>query len=1374
MILSFICTVTASLSSSVLNPQDGHGNGAPLVLPAPPELLVKFGLRAGVLQQLAVVPRFPVTVDISGRAHEIMLTEYDVRSPDCQLLVERHGVVYQEPLPPSVTYRGSVVGLAGSAVAASIVGESLTAYIRMADGRSWTVEPAAPADPSIGPSWHIVYEDGAVIGGAGRCGVVARGMHAMPQPSGSPDSQTVCQLACEADFPYFQQNSSHVGFTQNAITSLVNAVDLVYQTDVQIRYQITTIYVHSTPDPYTSNDPATLLSQFRSRWNTSMSGTKRDTAHLFTGRVLTTYIGFANLGVICNTSNAYALSQPSGAGSQALRRALVAHELGHNWSATHCNSPEGCSTPAQAPGCYIMCSNIGCCGGSTSLLGALAVSQIQSFRNTISCVATTAPDECSNASPVSIGINGLFSNVAATTSTQPWSCTSATNDVWFSHTTSGAGQYTFSTCTSSRSFDTVLEVLSGACGGLTSIACNDDSCGYGSSVTANIAAGQALWIRVGGYPSLIPEIGDFDLVVSYVPAPYTVSGTVTAAASGLTGVTMNYTNPAGSVITQAGGSYSITVNYGWMGTVTPSLAGYSFTPPQISYSAPVTQNLSGQNYAAVPSVLTVSGTLTSSGVGLGGVTLTGFPGAVVTQANGSYTATVSYGWTGTVTPSLAGYAFTPPQISYSAPVTQNLSGQNYTAVPSVLTVSGTVTSSGVGLGGVTLTGFAGAVVTQANGNYTATVSYGWTGTVTPSLAGYAFTPPQISYSAPVTQNLSGQNYTALLAPLTVSGIVSKLGVGIGGVSLVGFPTGVVVTQSNGSYAAAVPNGWTGGVTPWLTGHSFTPPSIVYTTPLTQHVTNQDYMAYNALGTVLVSPRALTTIEGNNSDQAPLGASGSRRFQMVLGPDDMVQFAPGTLISGLRFRVNGPSPSVANQTVGNYEIRMSQSANVAGALNLTFANNRGADEVVVRSGPLTINLGEYPSGGNPNGFGPSIEFQTPYRYIGGSLLIEIAHDGFVAGGTLADGEYPATTERQAVYASSFSAVFANLGSFSSAPVVQLRACTSKAVSPAHLAASEGNNGDQAPLGYSGQRRFQMVLGATELGAIQVGDHIWGIKFRANMGAGVLAPQAVANYEVRLSQSAVPPGSLNLAFASNRGPDELVVRTGPLVVLVGDYRNIGAPTTFGELIRFDQPYQYKGGPLLVEIAHDGFPAGGILADSEYPATTARQAVYGSSYTSTTGDLGVFATAPVMNIVFDGAPCRLAGYWVFGAGCIGTNGVPSNTASAAPQIGTTFAISFGNLPAPELALVLFGFNNTMSGLGPLPLNLSVIGAPGCFVRVSPDITAFQSGAFGSTHYSLIVPNTYGLVGLSIFTQALVLDPPINALGACISDSAVCLIGL
>ena len=192
--------------------------------------------------------------------------------------------------------------------------------------------------------------------------------------------------------------------------------------------------------------------------------------------------------------------------------------------------------------------------------------------------------------------------------------------------------------------------------------------------------GRATWDRAGKSSAAV------------LPT-FTVSGTVVANGTGLSGV--NFTalgNPnGGCTASNAAGQYSCTVPQGWSGTVNPLLSGYTFTPPSVSYNN-VTVNQTAQNYTAVAAVLptyTISGTVTAGGSALAGVSFTaaGSPNGSCSASNalGLYSCTVPQGWSGNVTPALAGYIFLPPSNNYST-VTANQTNQNYVAAANPDTV----------------------------------------------------------------------------------------------------------------------------------------------------------------------------------------------------------------------------------------------------------------------------------------------------------------------------------------------------------------------------------------------------------------------------------------------------------------------------------------------------------------------------------------------------------------------------------------------------------------------------------------------------------------------------------------------------------------
>jgi hypothetical protein len=135
-------------------------------------------------------------------------------------------------------------------------------------------------------------------------------------------------------------------------------------------------------------------------------------------------------------------------------------------------------------------------------------------------------------------------------------------------------------------------------------------------------------------------------------------------------------------------------------------------------------------------------------------------------------------------------------------------------------------------------------------------------------------------------------------------------------------------------------------------------------------------------------------------------------------------------------------------------------------------------------------------------------------------------------------------------------------------------------------------------------------------------------------------------------------------------------------------------------------------------------------------------------------------------------IASYTVFGPGCTGTLGIPGNVVTNLPRIGQTMTANFTNL-AFNVAFVLIGWSNTSSAFGPLPLDLTLIGAPTCFLRVSLDVATPISGAGGTATYSLAVPNSVTVLGFTLHTQALSFDT-VNPFGAVLSDAATVVVGV
>ena len=75
---------------------------------------------------------------------------------------------------------------------------------------------------------------------------------------------------------------------------------------------------------------------------------------------------------------------------------------------------------------------------------------------------------------------------------------------------------------------------------------------------------------------------------------YSISGN-----AGVEGATLGYTDGVAETATSASdGSYSLTVSHNWTGTVTPTHACYTFSPPSLSYTN-VTVDQAAQNYTHI-------------------------------------------------------------------------------------------------------------------------------------------------------------------------------------------------------------------------------------------------------------------------------------------------------------------------------------------------------------------------------------------------------------------------------------------------------------------------------------------------------------------------------------------------------------------------------------------------------------------------------------------------------------------------------------------------------------------------------------------------------------------------------------------------------
>ncbi len=371
-------------------------------------------LQACTLQQLSVevvADTLRTVLRVDDETWTLVATRHSLRSTDFRVLVQEtaNGPLVEIPAPPVRTYRGTILERPGLVATLSFADGRLVASINTPTD-VYTIEQVVGLGVDAPKDEYVVYRNSDMLADTKhRCGVedglqVDGGESLSPPGTGTIAGTgfSVAEIAADADFEFFVKNGSDVSATVLDIETILDAVSAVYERDVNITYEVTTIIVRTVEeDPFTSTDPSTLLCEFRTAWNTSPEFfTQRDVTHLFTGKDLNgDSVGAAFQGPLCAPPGnvpdcgpigvfAYALAESFFKPSFSARVAISAHELGHIWNAQHCDIAGGA--------CHIMCAAIGtlvagACGnveGENLNFSAMPVAAITAFRDTLSCLDT--------------------------------------------------------------------------------------------------------------------------------------------------------------------------------------------------------------------------------------------------------------------------------------------------------------------------------------------------------------------------------------------------------------------------------------------------------------------------------------------------------------------------------------------------------------------------------------------------------------------------------------------------------------------------------------------------------------------------------------------------------------------------------------------------------------------------------------------------------------------------------------------------------------------------------------------------------------------------------------------------------------------------
>lgn len=358
--------------------------------------------RSLMVQKLdtqGLVPGAPgiINLFVDGQIRTVILEPRTVRSGWLTHLSTSQG---KADLPASRTWQGVIEDLPGSSIAISGVGEmgsqQFEGVIDLGTnefGRHRGFVAIQPADDS-GEPWpadhHAIYQVSDVLS----TGFVCQGGVQVPEDQQPPHIFTTnrgtsptcireAQLAIDVDNAYYLIAGNTNAAVTADVESVVNALNIIYARETQVRWVISNITLRNVASTtlYNTSNIGTLLDQLLNEWNTNQTAIVRDAAHLFTGQPTGGTIGLAYVDAMCG-SFAYGVSQVRFTSNFNGRVGVLAHELGHNMSAFHCDGQSDC---------FIMCSGIGGCSGSVTRFGVQETGSIRGRAQTLSCLTSSAP-----------------------------------------------------------------------------------------------------------------------------------------------------------------------------------------------------------------------------------------------------------------------------------------------------------------------------------------------------------------------------------------------------------------------------------------------------------------------------------------------------------------------------------------------------------------------------------------------------------------------------------------------------------------------------------------------------------------------------------------------------------------------------------------------------------------------------------------------------------------------------------------------------------------------------------------------------------------------------------------------------------------------
>ncbi len=277
------------------------------------------------------------------------LEPVDVRATGFQVKVQIAGGGFQAHTPAaSKTYRGTIVEIPGSRVAASVLTDGVYALVLVPSGPDLYVMPSSGLGSAVAPPGHHTVV--RATDGAGRITLLADPRNADDKLGVGPaqcvvDGFCVADVALDADYDTF----IGVGLDIDAVVDLgegaVNMKNLRFEDDFDISHRVAGMVIRTSlaDDPYAGVGHDFVLSAMAGEWCNTCSPTctlcqtvlPRDHVHLMGG-----IGGASRIGGICDANDARSFGAMNGLDDPNSVARMI-HEMGHSWGSFHFNGCPG-------------------------------------------------------------------------------------------------------------------------------------------------------------------------------------------------------------------------------------------------------------------------------------------------------------------------------------------------------------------------------------------------------------------------------------------------------------------------------------------------------------------------------------------------------------------------------------------------------------------------------------------------------------------------------------------------------------------------------------------------------------------------------------------------------------------------------------------------------------------------------------------------------------------------------------------------------------------------------------------------------------------------------------------------------------------------